>query len=376
MKKVKVGVLGCGTISDWHLSGWKDVSGGEVVAVCDIVEEKAIAMAGKYNVARIFTDYQQMLEKGDIDAVDICLPHYLHSEAVIAAARAGKHALVEKPMTNTLEEADRMIRECDIAGVKLMVAHIARFGPVSQIMKKVIDSGTIGKLHTILHRSMMHKDVVAQSAEEQSEWKLREGTSGGGCLHRCGIHSMDLIRWLSGSEVTRIYAETGTFVWDVPYETASHVSMRFANGAIGVYDHTWFYVPGYRASEMVIIGSEGAARERTSGPAYNSRAEVEISSRNLDAMLSNIPDLSGLLPLHTGKKRLWGVSDEPIRSLHFQLPVGSSFAVQESHFVDCILNDRQPLITGVDGARALEMVIAAYRSAASHEPQTLPILSL
>src|ERR1051326_4148671 len=120
MAKVRVGIIGCGDISKSHLAGWQATPDGEVVACCDSDEARARERAAASG-ADVYTDWKELLKRADVDAVDICLPHYLHAPATLDASAAGKHVLVEKPIGCTLGEAQEMILACRSAGVKLMV---------------------------------------------------------------------------------------------------------------------------------------------------------------------------------------------------------------------------------------------------------------
>src|SRR5437870_929122 len=182
MAKVRIGIIGCGDISKSHLAGWKATPYGEVVACCDADEARARERAAAGG-ADVYTNWKELLGRGDIDAVDICLPHHLHAPAALDACAVGKHVLVEKPMATTLGEAHEMILAARSAGVKLMVEQSTYFSWSLHAARRLIDAGLIGDRTEIVWRRMSRKDVVTQAARNM-DWKVHWETAGGGALHR------------------------------------------------------------------------------------------------------------------------------------------------------------------------------------------------
>ena len=156
-KPLKVGLIGTGGISRQHLPAYAEFSDEvKLTAVCDIFEEAAQERAKQANVSDIYVDYKKMLREADIDAVDICTNHDTHAEMTIAAAEAGKHILVEKPMGNDVQECRDMIAATDEAGVTLMIANLLRFSPAAKAVKQLLDDGELGtiraaRIETVLH---------------------------------------------------------------------------------------------------------------------------------------------------------------------------------------------------------------------------------
>ena len=141
MAKIKVGVIGCGAIAQRrHITEYADNSQVEIVAVCDINEERVNEVAEQYN-AKAYTNYEELLNDADIDAISVCLPNYLHAEVSIAALNKGKHVLCEKPMATSKEEAEAMIQAAEASGKKLMIGHNQRFVPSHEKAREIIASG-------------------------------------------------------------------------------------------------------------------------------------------------------------------------------------------------------------------------------------------
>ena len=180
---IGVAVIGCGSISHPHLDGWQRlVRAGEarLEVACDNELERAEAQAGRYGAAAAATDFAEVVQRPEVQAVDICLPHHLHLPAILAAAEAGVHVLCEKPLVLNMDEAVTAIRACRDAGVKLMTADRDRFEPPARAVKRILDAGLIGDIYHVLERHMLHKDVITQGSRSNMGWKLGKATAGGG----------------------------------------------------------------------------------------------------------------------------------------------------------------------------------------------------
>ena len=363
---INVALIGCGDVTPGHLKGWSQVEQGRLVAVCDTRRERAEARARQYGIEGVYTEFEELLQRDDIDAVDICLPHYLHAPVGIAAAQAGKHVLVEKPIARDLQEAQSLIDACDAAGVKLMCSHIVRFGGQVQLMKRIIDAGLLGELKLVFMRIMHYKDIVAQSDWEDSSWKLSRDGAGGGCLERDGIHSTDIIRWLAGSEVRRVYCEMDSFLFGTEVETTSHLLMRFESGAIGEFDLSWCTkAPAIR--DTLISGTLGSVRAREDGAVELFGDGLRAEPSQVDAAIRSVLGLAGTA--HKG----YMPPELASQGMVIRTPNVDVRAALQSHFVDCILNDREPLTSGREAAKALEIVRAGYRSAETGQAVSLPM---
>lgn len=318
---VKLGVLGAGIIAQSFMEAAPDVPELEVALICDVVEDTARALAGPLGIAWE-TDYRAVLEDATIDAVYIALPHHLHAEVAVAAAQAGKHILLEKPMANSLEEADRILAAQKRAGVKLMLGFTHRFHSELQTAKRLIDAGELGRVTLAL-------DIMTTGGRIPG-WFWQKRQAGGGVLHVNGAHSFDRLRWLVGSEIVEVFAYAETYDTRKTVEDSTVVAIRFANGAMGSTIHNWvvdFDLPF--KCDLDLYGSGGAIRIDT----WNA---LEFSNAH----------------------HAWTQRRE--RDDMFQKEI--------SEFVGAILEDREPCVTGEDGRRSLACVQAAYESARTGKP--------
>jgi UDP-N-acetylglucosamine 3-dehydrogenase len=332
LMRVGVGVIGAGAVADiTHLPGYHKIPEAKIIAVCDLNKKRAETIAKKYNAEAWYTDYTKLLEREDIDAVSICTPNFLHCEQTVAAAKHGKHVLVEKPMATTLEECDKMIQACEKANVKLMVGANPRFEPQNQQIKKLLDKGTIGKILQIKYHAAYGGPIVFWPAV--SDWFFNKNKVGGGCIQDFGTHMIDLFRWFTG-DVSSVFAIGGTLQKDIETEDNAIILLTFKEGAIGEIDISWSYDGWNMSSE--IIGSKGAIFIREP----SSPLQIYTYEPNLD-----IPE--GMI--------------EPRSSLN----VAQMMANQKAkirHFINSIIEDKKPLVDGRDGRAALEVVMAAYES--------------
>ena len=227
---VRLGVIGAGIIAKSFMEAAPAVAELEVAVICDIAEEAARALAEPLNIAWE-TGYRAVLQDDSIDALYIALPHHLHETATIAAAEAGKHILLEKPMANSLDEADRMLAAQQRAGVKLMIGFTHRFHSELESAKRLIDAGELG-------RPTLAVDVMTTGGVIPG-WFWQKPQAGGGVLHVNGAHSFDRLRWLMNSEIVEVFAYTDTYDGRKTVEDSAVVALRFANGAMGTTVHNW-----------------------------------------------------------------------------------------------------------------------------------------
>ncbi len=204
MKQVRYAIVGCGSISKTHLKALAGVPQACLTAACDLSLERAQATVG--DQGRAYTDYQQMLQDKEVDAVLILTASGMHADMGIQAARAGKHVVVEKPIDISVEKARALIRACDENGVKLSCIFQHRFDTDTLALKKVIDEGKLGRLdagccHTKWYRNQAYYDEVA--------WRGTKKLDGGGALMNQGIHQLDLFQHLMG-EVDEVFAYSHT----------------------------------------------------------------------------------------------------------------------------------------------------------------------
>jgi len=321
---IRLGVLGAGIIAKTFMEAAPDVPGLDVAVICDIAEDAARALAEPHDIPTA-TDFRAVLADETIDAVYIALPHHLHEQATIAAAEAGKHILLEKPMANSLAQADRMLAAQKRAGVKLMIGFTHRFHSELQTAKRLIDAGELGQLTLAI-------DVMTTGGVIPG-WFWRQSESGGGVLHVNGAHSFDRLRWLMGAEIVEVFAYAQTYDSRKTVEDSAVVALRFANGAMGMTVHNWVTdAAAPFKCDLDIHGTAGAIR-------IDTWQSLEFSNAH-----------------HT-----WRQQRE--RDDMFEKEIGE--------FISAIAEDREPCVSGEDGRRSLACVQAAYESARTGKPVRL-----
>jgi predicted dehydrogenase len=335
MSQIKMGIIGCGSICAAHCQGLTTLSEMfRVVAACDTERERAEGCALQFPGAKVYTDYRALLDESDAEAVDILLPHALHRPTAVDCLQAGKHVLVEKPIATTLEDADAMIEAARTAGRKLMVAFNERFDPQYQKVKEAVENKLLGDLTAA---RADHNQFVGVGA---NHWIASRQMMGGGALIGSGIHRVDLLLWIAG-DVRRVCQLQATRKMPFEGEDVSMTLLEFRNGAFGEISTIWCTrrAPWYEF--MIIYG--------TAGSIHN------LGGVHIDSEL--LPECAG------GYVRL-------------EAPEKHSFTEELRHFGQCLLEDRQPLTSGEEARKSLEVVLAAYRSADKQRWIELPLSGL
>ena len=227
MRKLKVGIIGCGRISVMHLVSASELQEAELVACCDIKKDRADEVAKKYNI-KAYYSYEEMLEKEKLDAVHLCLPHYIHSKVACYAFERGVNVLTEKPMDVDLASAQNAVKKAKERGVLYGVIFQCRYNNSAQLVKKAVDSGKLGKI--ISARSTLTWTRPDEYYLE-SDWKGTWDKEGGGVVIDQAIHSIDLVNWIVGSEVESVscsLAHRGPKI--VKVEDSAEGLITFKNG--------------------------------------------------------------------------------------------------------------------------------------------------
>ncbi|MBA9025906.1 MULTISPECIES: Gfo/Idh/MocA family protein [Bacillaceae] len=331
MSTLKVGVIGCGSISYYrHLPEYHANKEVEIAAVCDIDAERAEKVATQYG-AKAFSDYKEVLNLAEIDAVSVCLPNYLHAPISIEALNAGKHVLCEKPMATSKEEAEAMIRAAKTNGKTLMIAHNQRFVASHQTAKEIIDSGKLGKIYSF-KTTFGHPGPEEWSADGADSWFFNKKQAFIGAMGDLGVHKSDLMRYLLGE-----FTEVGAFI-ETSAKNNTEVDdnaiciLRTKSGIIGTLTASWAYVTGGDNS-TIIYGEKG-----------NLRLEAD-------------PEYSLIEEYQDGK-----VIQHKLDKIQTNEEAGQTNSHVIDHFVDCILENKEPLITGEEGLKSLKIILAAIES--------------
>ncbi len=203
----------------------------------------------------VFLDYRDMLADSVVDAVDICLPHHLHADAIVAAAAAGKHILCEKPLCLTVEEAGEVRRAVDAAGVTLMCSHNQLFMPPVAAARKLLQEGILGPVYEARTTDCFFNDFDPANMG----WRAHRSTSGGGELIDTGYHPTYLLLHLIDSEPTEVTAMLSTHrLKFMEGEDSAHVVVRFADGSVGTITTSWAYEPAGSTERFSVVGEAGS----------------------------------------------------------------------------------------------------------------------
>lgn len=237
---IKVGLIGGGGIADAHIRGY--LAHGDVINVVAIADADArtARRRGIELGAMEYTDYGEMLRHAELDAVDICLPHHLHADAIVTAATAGLHVLCEKPLCLSAPEARRVSDAVTSSGVTLMCAHNQLFMPAVAKAKELLAAGTLGKVYEVRTTDSFHNDFDP----ENMGWRAHAATSGGGELIDTGYHPSYLLLHLAGGAPVEVAAMLATHrLTFMEGEDSAQALVRFDNGVIGQLVTSWAYQP-------------------------------------------------------------------------------------------------------------------------------------
>lgn len=332
--KVRVCLIGCGRAGMIHARSYAGgVADAELIAMCDPFDASLEAACGEIPVKYRYTDYREALANPEIDAVIVVTPTQFHHDVVIAAAKAGKHVFCEKPMANDERECDEMIAACREAGVKFQLGFMRRFDKSFRRGKEVIDSGAIGQV------AMIKSNTYGPSEPKEWMYDVRRSY---GPIGEVNSHDFDTLRWYAGSEVRRIHAVGSNFrspekaeQYPEYYDTCS-VLLEFENGVIGTITGAQYVRYGYD-SRTEILGTTGIVKVGS-----QKANEVELVTENRQIITDSMDSWRTLFR--------------------------DAYVAEARAFVQCILEDTEPEVTGHDGKMALMLVNQGLRSILEHRP--------
>lgn len=327
------GIVGCGAIAPAHGKALANTQGAELVAVCDIIREKAERFSANFGNPRVYTDLCEMLRLADLDVLSVCTPSGLHGEHIIAAAKAGVHVLSEKPLEITLGKVDRAIEACHEAGVKLGGVFQRRTSPASIQVKEAIDKGALGKMVLGAAYLKYYRD---QAYYDSGDWRGTWELDGGGALMNQGVHGIDLLLWLMG-DVRKVFARTGTLLRDIEVEDTAIISLEFKNGAFGTIEGTTTVYPGMD-TRIELHGEKGT---------------IVLEEQRIK--LWETLDAKG--PQEDREDGSSGVAGDP------SALGGLTHDALVQDMINAIREDRPPLIPGEEARKAVELILAIYESA-------------
>ena len=309
MKKLGTAVIGTGFWGKNHARVYSELESTELVAICDVSRERAKAVANQFGV-KAYTSSSRMLKNEKIEALSVCTWSTKLAEEALKALRAGKHVLVEKPMATYTKQAEKLLEVAEENDLHLTVGFLMRFIPGLQHIREAVESKKIGKL-------------VCATARRVSQWPERIGDVG--VVKDTAIHDIDVMRFISGEDPIGVYAKTGSMKHRT-FEDYAQIMLTYEDGKSAFIESNW--LTPYKTRTLTVTGSDAIMR--------------------LDYMT----------------QELW--IEDPKENLQPRYPWQEPLKCELQHFADCITEKKKPLITGVDGLKALQIAEAALRSSAKN----------
>lgn len=335
MTKYKVGIVGCGNIFPMHAVSVNEVDNAELVAVCDIKEDRAKEKAEEFGV-EYYLDYKEMIDTEDLDVVHVCTPHYMHAPIVIYACNAGKDVLTEKPMSIKMENAEAMVQAAKDNNVTLGVIFQNRYNPGSVMIKNALESGSLGKIKS------GKLSVTWDRSDEyytKSDWKGTWDKEGGGVVIDQAIHTMDLMRWFVDDTIDYVEANIGNRAHEIiEVEDSAEGVIKYKNGTV-----TGFYAINYYT--------------------YNAPVEIELHCEK--GLVKMVGD-NGSVKYNDGREYIAGPN--PNESFNYgdvQSYWGVSHSKQINNYYDSLAKGIKPDVTGEEALKTQKMICAIYDSGKS-----------
>jgi UDP-N-acetyl-2-amino-2-deoxyglucuronate dehydrogenase len=340
-RNFRIALAGCGRISKNHFDAIDRVDGLELVAVCDVDPARAEQAATENHVA-CFTSYEKMLKEAKADVITIATPSGLHADQGVAAAQAGKHGVMEKPMAISLTGADALVHACDKAGVQLFVVKQNRLNPPIQLLKHAVDKNRFGRVY--LASCTVHW-ARPQEYYDQAPWRGTWEFDGGAFMNQAS-HYVDLIQWLMGP-VESVMAKTATLARRIETEDTGVAILKFRNGALGSIEVTMLAYPRNLEGSITVLGEKGSVK--IGGTAVNKVdywqfAEYDDDDKLIEAVDTNPPNVYGLG--HQGYYR---------------------------NVLAVLRGEAKPDTDGRAGRKSLELILGIYESAKTGREVPLPL---
>lgn len=347
-RPLRIGIAGCGAISRNHLEAFRALDDVVIVGVCDIDLQRAQDTAEAWEIPAAVNTVQELLGL-DLDIVSVCTPHPTHEEVVLQAAAAGVHVLCEKPIATDLASAERMVKACDDAGVKLGVLFQRRFWPAAQRIRAAIDDGTLGRPIMGQCSVMLHREPEYYSRDA---WRGTWANDGGGVLMTQAIHYIDLLQWFMG-DVAEVYGKINTYKHGehIEVEDSAAAVITFTSGAMATLEASTAVSPSLGV-QIRVTGETGASASLTEFP--------EGSDGRMD--LWAVSGTIGTEPVYPD-----GVDPNvSLTTINGQLIPHHTAQVRD--FVRSLRSGGEPAITGQDATKALRILLAVYESSRTGIP--------
>ncbi len=344
MDKVRVGIIGSAFSSNIHAEAFEEVPEAKLVAACSPNRAHVEAFARRWKIPEAATDYRKLLDRKDIDVVVVGIPNDLHREVVVAAAEAGKHVILEKPIAHTLADADAMLSACRKHKVKLMYAETICFSPKYVRAKKLVEEGAIGKLYMVKQGE--------KHSGPHSDWFYDVQRSGGGSIMDMGCHGIEWARWMFGKPAPKsviAHCQRVLHTERTKGEDNSVIILEFEGGGVGLIEDSWAKHGGMDDS-IELYGTAGVIYcDLLRGSSMET-----YSSKGYGYAVEKAGETKGWTFTVFEEAHIYG------------------FPHEMRHFIQCVLNDLKPEETGEDGRATLEIIYAAYESAGTGKKITWP----
>jgi len=309
MKKLGVAVIGTGFWGKNHARVYKELPNTELVAICDVNADRAKTIASQFGV-KAYTNSVRMLKNSRIEAVSICTWSTMLAKEALKALHAGKHVLVEKPMATNTRQAEELLKTADKAGLHLTVGFLMRFIPGLQQIRDAVASKKIG-------------DLVSATAKRVSEWPERIGDVG--VVKDTAIHDIDVMRFVTNEDPISVYAKMGS-MRHRKFEDYAQIMLTYEGGKSAFIESNW--LTPYKTRVLSVTGSDA------------------------------------IMKLDYITQELWVESKK--ETVQPRLPFQEPLKMELQHFAECVLEKKKPVVTGVDGLKALKIAIAAQKSSAKN----------
>lgn len=342
MDKIKVGIIGTGSISECHMTGYKALDNVEIYAVCDVNGPRVEAYAKKHDVKHTFTDYNELLKLSELDAVSVCTWNSAHAPVAIAALKAGKHVLCEKPMAINSKEAIEMEKAAKDSGKLLMIGFVRRFGNDAKILKDFIDNGMMGEIYYA-------KASYLRRFGFPGGWFGDKKRSGGGPLIDLGVHVIDLVRFLMNKP--KAVSVTGaTFSKLGARDNIKQEKAYVSADAGDTFDVEDMAVAMIKFDNGAVLSVETSFSLNTKTDSGNIELFGTKSGAKLDPKLEFYSEMNNYLvdvtPAHDTALNFNGLFENEI-----------------AHFVDCISKGTKCISPAEDGVEIMKILDAVYESA-------------
>lgn len=346
---MKYALIGCGRISPNHIAAaLANKDSLEIVALCDVVPENIRDKMTKFELPddiHQYTDYRKMLEVEKPELVAIATESGKHAQIALDCIEAGCHVIIEKPIALSLQDADRILSAAKRKGVKVCANHQNRFNKSVMKLRDAYNKNRFGRLFYGTAHIRWNRGWEYYS---RAKWRGTWEQDGGALMNQC-IHNTDLLRWMMGDEIDEVFAYTDRLNHDyIQAEDLGIALIRFKNGSYGILEGTTDIYPHNLEETLYIFGEKGTAK--LGGTSVN-----KIEVWNFSDALDNPEEV--IATFHENPPNVYGFGHTPLYQ----------------DMIEAIRTGREPYVTGEDGRRALELVLAIYKSAAEGKPVKLPL---